>query len=140
MLGKVHDHILAEVNQGAQMDAILVVTTILFDLISLGINWAVASAVHSESAASSARWIFPILVVATVAINAFAIRALLGGRGNRASLLGGLVQMYRDQQVDKYYDVALIESYGSRYESFAAVLTVLGLLAIAVPAAQFFLG
>ena len=44
MLEKIHDHIVSELGQSSRTDTIFVVTTIVFNLIVLGINSGVAGA------------------------------------------------------------------------------------------------
>ena len=51
-------------------------------------------------------------LIATILINSFAVRALLAGRDTRNKLVSGLVAMYRDNDVDKYYDASLLDTYG----------------------------
>ncbi|MBK8164908.1 MAG: hypothetical protein IPK64_02970 [bacterium] len=46
MLGKLHDHIVGELQQKARTDTVFVVVAVLFNLVVLGINRAVASAGH----------------------------------------------------------------------------------------------
>lgn len=69
-------------------------------------------------------WILGVLIFATLLINSFAGRALLTGRDTRRKLLSGLVTMYKDNAVDKYYDASLLDVYGTRYKLFFAVLVL----------------
>ena len=57
-----------------------------------------------------------------------------------SQLIAGLVDMYRDNGVDKYYDPTLLDIYGARYRLFVAVLFVLAAIAIVVPLMERFLG
>jgi hypothetical protein len=41
--------------------------------------------------------------------------------------------MYRDQQVDKYYDASLLSNYSVRYNLFLMVVVCTGIIAIIVP-------
>ena len=41
--------------------------------------------------------------------------------------------MYRDNDVDKYYEPALMSNYGVRYLLFAGVIATLAVTAIIVP-------
>ncbi|MBI3977400.1 MAG: hypothetical protein HY331_04355 [Chloroflexi bacterium] len=128
MLERVHEYILSELSHSARTDTIFVVTAVLFNLVVLGINAAVAAA-----RSRSADVVLAVLIVMTVLINGLAIVALLLGRQTRARLLNGLVAMYRDNQVDKYYDMSLLASYGRRYLLFAGIILCLALTAIVVP-------
>jgi hypothetical protein len=66
-------------------------------------------------------------------MNAIAISALNLGKRTRQMLLDGLVTMYRDNEVEKYYDPALMSNYNARYLLFSGVIGTLALTAIAVP-------
>jgi hypothetical protein len=77
--------------------------------------------------------ILSMLIAATVLINFFVVRALLTGRDTRKKLLHGLVAMYKDNNVEKYYDDSLLSAYGFRYKLFVAVLLILAVIAIFVP-------
>ncbi|MBE0564768.1 MAG: hypothetical protein IH621_02345 [Krumholzibacteria bacterium] len=74
-----------------------------------------------------------LLVVGTILINLFALRALTAGRTSREKLLRGLNRMYTDNDVAKYYDDDLLGTYRSRYTLFSLMLVVLAVIAIAVP-------
>ena len=132
MLAKLHDHIVDELQQNARTDTVFVIAAVLFNLVVLGINWAVASSGHDgDRGAGDA--IFALLIVATVAINGFCLRALAAGRSTRLKLVRGLLDMYRDNNVDRYYDESLVAAYSARYTMFMAVTGVLAAMAIVVP-------
>lgn len=136
MLEKLHDHIVDELQQNARTDTIFVVAAVLFNLVVLGINWGVASSGHDGQGGSSGGSrdaIFGLLVLATLAINGFCLRALAAGRATRLKLVRGLLEMYRDNDVARYYDESLVAAYSARYTMFMAVTGVLGGLAIVVP-------
>lgn len=132
MLEKLHDHIVGELQQNARTDTVFVVAAVLFNLVVLGINWAVAASGH-DGARGAGDVIFALLVVATLAINGFCLRALAAGRATRLKLVRGLLDMYRDNDVARYYDESLVAAYGARYTMFMAVNGVLAVLAIVVP-------
>src|SRR4051812_44180269 len=105
MLEHLHEHIVAELQQSAKTDTVFVVTAVAFNLIVLGVNWSVASSVSSPYSRSVAGpIIFPVLLAATVAVNVFCVKALRAGKKTRSSLLQGLIAMYQDNGVAKYYD------------------------------------
>ena len=190
----VHTHITLELQQGARTDAIVVVTTVLFDLIILGVNSAVAVASataandrvnqverkhiarlqqeqhkrHAEACAkkwhkgnecskamlermvlelvipSSIRrmksdFYFVVFLLMTLLINSVCIAALLTNRDTRVKLLNGLMAMYKDQNVDAYYDASLLNNYARRYQYFALVVVALAVMAFLVPLAIRFL-
>jgi len=141
MLEQVHKHVVAELQQSARTDTVFVITAVAFDLIVLGINWTVASSAHSPYNRSvAAVWIFPLLLLATCIVNVLTVRGLFAGKDTRAKLLSGIILMYSDTDVQKYYDPSLIDLYTSRYKLFAAVVTCLGAVAIVIPTLEFILG
>jgi hypothetical protein len=71
--------------------------------------------------------------VMTLLVNIIAVSALYVGRRTRRRLLEGLISMYSDNDVDKYYNPSLLSDYGSRYLLFTGVIILLGLTSIVVP-------
>lgn len=135
MLKEVHDHITSELNQGARTDTIFVITAIAFNLIVLGVNSGIAgSATDSYNRDTRSEDI--ILIVFTILlllVNTISITALTVGKTTRHKLISGLIQMYQDNDVDKYYDTALLGNYNVRYTLFTGVIVCLGITAIIVP-------
>ena len=133
MLNQVHDHIVSELNQSSRTDTIFVVTAIVFNLIVLGINSGVADAASGRSGDAVDDIVLIVFIIMTLMMNAIAISALNLGKRTRQMLLDGLVSMYRDNEVEKYYDPALMSNYNARYLLFSGVIGTLALTAIAVP-------
>jgi len=133
MLREVHQHVVSELQQSSRTDTVFVVSAVLFNLVVLGINWGVASSANNAEQGSGNDFIFAVLILATLLINVFSVRALVAGRQTRSTLITGLLTMYKDQEVDKYYDPSLLDMYGARYKLFIAVLAVLAAVAIVVP-------
>ena len=133
MLNQVHDHIVSELNQSSRTDTIFVVTAIAFNLIVLGINSGVADAASGRSGDTVNDIVLIVFIIMTLLINTIAISALNLGKRTRQMLLDGLVTMYRDNEVEKYYDPALMSNYNARYLLFSGVIGTLALTAIAVP-------
>jgi len=133
MKKQVHDHIVDELGQSSRTDTIFVVTAVLFNLIVLGINSGVSLAATERNAAASNDVILAVFIVMTLLLNAVAVTALIFGMRTRRTLLNGLVTMYHDNEVDKYYDPSLMSNYGVRYLLFAGVIVTLALTAIIVP-------
>ena len=140
MLSNLHQHVVSELQQSSKTDTVFVVSAVLFNLVVLGINWGVASASHSTEENGGNDLIFAVLVVATLLINVFSVKALIAGRQTRTSLITGLLTMYKDQGVEKYYDPSLLDTYGARYKLFIAVLAVLAFIAVVVPLLERFTG
>ena len=133
MLGQVHDHIVSELGESSRTDTIFVLTAIVFNLIVLAINFAVATEATAEGDAATYDIILAVFIAMTVLLNIVAVAALVLGRRTRRVLLAGLVAMYRDNDVDKYYDPSLMSNYGVRYLLFAGVVAALAITAIIVP-------
>ena len=140
MLSEIHEHVVSELQQSSRADTVFVVTAVLFNLVVLGINWGVASGTGNEGRPPQNDWILAVLIFAAVLINLFSVRALLAGRDTRKKLLAGLILMYRDNNVERYYDSSLLDTYQTRYRLFVAVLFSLFAISIVVPLLERFLG
>ena len=132
MLERLHDHIVSELGHSSRTDTIFIVVAVIFNLIVLGINSA-ASGEASSSDSLAADVVLAVFILMTFLVNAIAIAGLAVGRQARSKLLDGLIAMYADNQIDKYYDRSLVSSYGTRYMLFGAVIVLLALTAIVVP-------
>ena len=133
MLGQVHDHIVSELRESSRTDTIFVLTAIVFNLIVLAINFGVATEAAAEGDAATYDIILVVFIVMTLLLNVLAVAGLVLGRRTRSMLLSGLIDMYRDNDVDKYYDPALMSNYGVRYLLFSGVIAALSVTAIVVP-------
>jgi hypothetical protein len=74
-----------------------------------------------------------LFVVLIVLVNIVVIIGLIKGRQTRVKLVSGLLKMYKDNNVDKYYDETLLGNYNIRYNLFIMVVIFTGIIAIAVP-------
>ena len=134
MLSQVHDHIVSELNQSARTDTIFVITAVVFNLIVMGINSAVAAeAADSASREATSDIILGVFIAMSLLVNSIAIAALFFGRGTRNKLLKGLLAMYGDNDVAQYYDASLLTNYGRRYMLFVGVILCLAVTGIVVP-------
>ena len=68
-----------------------------------------------------------------VVVNVVVIIGLSKGMQTRSKLLGGLLAMYADQNVAKYYNPSILMSYRTRYILFIIAVVFTGMTAIAVP-------
>lgn len=130
MLEHVHKHIISELQQSAKTDIIFILSSIALNLITLAINSGMVEKSRTDETLLMVMFIFVGLVIL---INIVAIIGLLKGKQTRAKLLSGLVTMYKDQGVDKYYDESLLSSYSVRYNLFIMVVVCTGVIAIVVP-------
>ena len=128
MIERVHEHIISELKQNTWTDIIFVLTSILLNLLSLGVNSAVAGA---DIATTTIIMVFFILLV--IVVNFVVIIGLQRGKQTREKLIQGLLKMYRDQGVDGYYDESLLGNYETRYNLFILVVIATGIVAIVVP-------
>lgn len=130
MLEYVHKHIVAELQQSAKTDMIFILSSILLNLLTLAINSGMVQKSRTDDTMLVVMFIFVGLVLL---INVVAIFGLLKGKQTRTKLLTGIIEMYRDQKVDKYYDSSLLSSYSVRYNLFIMVVVCTGVIAIVVP-------
>jgi hypothetical protein len=137
MLEKMHEHLIAEVEQGNRTDTIVVVVAVLFNVIALCSNSTVAIVFTSlganEVSDLAINLYLVVFVLLTVGLNIIAVAGLLIGRKMREKLLVGLVAMYSDNQVNKYYDQSLINSYRIRYLVFGGIMVLFALASIVLP-------
>jgi hypothetical protein len=128
MLSQVHDHILDDLKVNTKTDTIFVLTSIVLNLAILGTNAALAS--NGKGTTLIVMFIFVALILV---INLVAEVGLVKGRQTRTKLISGLITMYEDHGVDKYYDRSLLESYKTRYNLFMLVVLFTGIIAITIP-------
>lgn len=130
MIERVHEHIIAELQQNTRTDTVFILAAILLNLLALGINSGVASGRDNDVT----MWIvFFTFVCLVIVVNFVAEIGLLKGRQTRVKLLTGLLKMYRDQGVEGYYDASLLSNYNIRYNLFLLTVIVTGLIALIVP-------
>lgn len=130
MIERVHKHIIMELQQNTRTDTIFVLTAIILNLLTLGINSIVASS--SDNGATM--WIvFFAFVCLIIVVNIVAEIGLTKGRQTRMMLINGLLKMYKDQGVEGYYDASILSGYNTRYKLFLLTIVVTGLIAIIVP-------
>ncbi len=128
MIERVHEHIISELNANARTDTIFVIVAILLNLITLGINSAVAGGGDSTSTIILFTFVALLLVV-----NVVSEIGLIRGRQTREKLLEGIIKMYKDQGVDGYYNPSLMGDYRIRYNLFMLTVLFTGLIALVVP-------
>ena len=130
MIEYVHKHIVTELQQNTRTDIIFIITAILLNLLALGIN----SAMAEGSKRDASQFIVMFIVVALIiVVNLIVVIGLLKGKQTRGKLIGGLLKMYKDQNVAGYYDSSLLVNYNTRYNLFILVVVFIGAMAIAIP-------
>lgn len=130
MLEQIHKHLVSELQQNTRTDTIFIITAILLNLLSLGINSAMAGESREDT---SLFLVMFIMVTLVIVVNIVVITGLLKGKQTRGKLINGLIKMYKDNNVDKYYDSSLLLNYNIRYNLFILVVVFIGAIAIAIP-------
>jgi hypothetical protein len=74
-----------------------------------------------------------VFVCLIIVVNLVTVIGLIKGKRTREKLLKGLIDMYKDQNVDKYYDASLLGNYNLRYNLFILVVVFTGVIASIVP-------
>ena len=131
MIERVHNHIITELQQNTRTDTIFILTAILLNLLTLGINSVVASTSENKDATT---WtVFFTFICLLIVVNFVVEIGLLKGKQTRTKLISGLLKMYKDQGVEGYYDASLLSNYNTRYNLFMLVVVFTGLIAMIVP-------
>lgn len=134
MLGNMHQHIVEELQQSARTDTVFVVTAVIFNLVVLAVNAGVASDAASNGTNTAANDVtLVIFMLMTILVNSIAVIALNTGKQTRSKLLNGVLHMYADEGIDKYYDSSLLMNYNRRYVLFIGVILCLAATAVLVP-------
>ena len=133
MIEKVHDHIIDELDTNTRTDTIFVVTGIILNLIILAINGTIAGISASGGGGSATDIIFYVMIVLLIVMNLVVETGLIKGRGTRKKLLDGILKMYKDQNVEGYYDPSLLGDYRVRYNLFMVVVLSFGAVALIIP-------
>jgi len=129
MIERVHEHIIGELGTNTRTDTIFVITAIILNLVTLGINSGLASS-GADTTQTIVMFTFVALIIV---VNFVAEIGLIRGRQMRKKLLNGLLKMYKDQGVEGYYDTSLMGDYAIRYNLFMLTVLFTGLIAIIIP-------
>ncbi|OGO24832.1 MAG: hypothetical protein A2Z28_08315 [Chloroflexi bacterium RBG_16_51_9] len=129
MIERVHEHIINELNTNTRTDLIFVLTAIILNLITLGIN----SGIASGNGDGTTTVLFFAFVSLLLVVNLVSEVGLIKGRQTRKKLLDGILKMYKDQGVEGYYDPSLLGDYRVRYNLFMLAVLFTGLIALIVP-------
>jgi len=130
MIEHVHNHITSELQQNTRTDIIFILTSIFLNLITLAINSGMVEKSRTDTSQLIVMFIFVALIVV---VNIVVIFGLMKGKQTREKLLNGLISMYEDQNVAKYYDRSLLSNYNIRYNLFIMVVLFTGIIATVVP-------
>lgn len=129
MIERVHEHLLDELQANTRTDTIFILTAIILNLITLGIN----SGISQGGDGFTQTIVMFTFVALLVVVNLVVEIGLIRGRQTRAKLLSGLLKMYKDQGVEGYYDPTLLGDYRVRYNLFMFAVLFTGLVGIIIP-------
>jgi hypothetical protein len=130
MIEYVHKHITSELNQNTRTDTIFILTSIILNLITLAVNSSITKQSRTDTSSLIVMFVFVCLIIV---VNLVTVIGLIKGKHTREKLLKGLIDMYKDQNVDKYYDASLLGNYDLRYNLFILVVVFTGVIASIVP-------
>jgi hypothetical protein len=130
MIEYVHKHITSELEQNTRTDTIFILTSIVLNLITLAVNSGISKDSRTNASTLIVMFVFVSLIIV---VNVVIVIGLIKGKLTRAKLLKGLIEMYKDQHVDKYYDTSLLGNYDLRYNLFILVVVFTGIIATVVP-------
>jgi hypothetical protein len=130
MIEHVHKHITTELQQNTKTDTIFILTSIILNLVALGVNSGIMEKSRTDNSVLIVMYLFVFLIIV---VNTVVIFGILKGKQTRQKLVDGLLKMYKDQGVDKYYDESLLSNYSVRYNLFIMVVISTGVIAMIVP-------
>ena len=130
MIEHVHNHITKELEQNTKTDIVFILAAIFLNLITLAVNAGMVEKSRTDNASLAVMFLFVLLIVL---VNMVVILGLMKGRQTRQKLIRGMIAMYKDQNVDKYYDETLLGNYNIRYNLFIMVVVCTGVIGCVVP-------
>ncbi len=129
MIERVHEHIIDELRTNTRTDTIFILSAIILNLLTLGVNSAIAAGRNGTTTTIVMFTFVALLIV----VNMVAEIGVIRGKQAREKLLNGLLKMYKDHGVEGYYDPSLLSAYRTRYNLFMLTVLLTGLIAILVP-------
>jgi len=126
MVEKVHNHIIEELKTNTRNDMVFMIIAIVLNFIALAVNSGLA-------ASQGNLLVIFVFILLVIIVNVIVEIGLLKGMQTREKLLNGLIQMYKDHEVDQYYDQQILSAYSTRYKLFMFAVVFTGLVAIMVP-------
>ncbi len=130
MIEQVHKHIISELERNTRTDVVFIISAVLINLITLAVNSSLAGESRIRGSYVAVMIIF---VALTIVVTIVVLVGLLKGKQTRSKLICGLLQMYKDENVDGYYDSSLLQNYNTRYNLFILVVVFTGAVSILVP-------
>ena len=148
MKEKIHEQISHELKAATRLDIIITITAIIVSLILFSVSMIFAQGTtdsiygllgltQKTTVITASVIVMFVSVVANIAVVFCAVRALLKNKKLRAELNEGLVKLYKDSKVDKYYDGSIFKGYETRYNLFASMLIAVGAVSVIAPLVSF---
>ena len=144
MKERIHEQISHELKQATRQDTAIAVIAILVLVFLFTISMVFAQGSTdtisgllglSQTTTISVASIIVMFVsiVATIAVICYSVCTLLKNKKQRAELNQGLVKLYKDSGIAKYYDGTIFKGYETRYNLFAAILIAVGAVSVIAP-------
>ena len=96
MIERVHEHIIAELQQNTRSDTVFIIVAILLNLVALGVNSAVAGGSNRDGTS----WVvFFTFVCLVIVINFVVEIGLIKGKQSRIKLISGLLKMQNNDNL-----------------------------------------
>ena len=128
MLPQLHQHILSELDRSARADTVFVFGAVVLDVVSIGVNSALASSKTLTSVA-----VFWLFMVGVLVVTAVAAAALRNGTEACISFHEALMALYSREGVAEYFPKEGLRRGVARYHLYLGLVGMLGGLAIVVP-------
>ncbi len=125
MIEHLHDHIVEELKVNTRTDTVFVISAIFLDLILLAINTAIA-----DEKDFLLMMIFILLIITVSIVSEI---GLIKGKQTRTRLIEGLIEIYEDYDIAKYYSKNMLLNYQIRYNLFIITILATSLVAVIVP-------
>jgi hypothetical protein len=129
ILERLHDHIVQELQQNSRSETVFVSMAVALNLITVAVNSGLAAAKDSPAANA----VLVVTMALVLVVNWVAYGGLGKGRETKAKLLAGLIKMYEEEGVAKYYDLSLLELYTSRYRFYLVGVIATGVASLIIP-------
>ncbi len=124
-----HSHIRDELDRGSKTDTVVVIAAILYNLVMYSVTGTIASSTSSIES----NGLLVIFLMMSLLINLVSVKALQSNKDSRQKLLLGLLKLYSDQNVEKYYDSTLLQNYSRRYNYFTIIIVGMGFAGLVIP-------
>ena len=148
MKERIHEQISNELKQAMRMDTVTVIIAITVSFIlfiaaaifaahTTGSIVGGLSGFRATSINTANTIIMFVIIIATVAIDWYAMRTLLNHKKQRGKLNEGLMKLYKDEGMDQYYDGSIFKGYETRYDLYMVMLAAVGAVSVITPLVMF---